>query len=187
MRAACELPHDPVLGTNGSADTQDRHTEYLSNGQLHQFYGDDDELNDDGDNAASCELRGAIMKPMTKDTTPSNAKKRREHEVEGGTAGALAGATLGAIAGPPGAVAGAVVGAIAGAVAGRVVEGSNEARAAEDEELDREIGVSGGELGAPNLEHPPAKIGAYSGGSAGVGPMDDDESPAEGPIQPPRN
>ena len=124
------------------------------------------------------------------DTKASSAKKHVEREVEGGTAGALAGAALGAIAGPPGAVAGAVVGAIAGAFAGKAVEDEDEARATEDEKLDDEIGVGGGEgaeLGAPNLKHPPAKIGAYSGGSAGVGSSGDDESPAEGPIQPPRN
>ena len=92
---------------------------------------------------------------------------------------------MGAVAGPPGAIAGAVVGAIAGAVAGRAAEQTDESRAAEDRELDGEIGVSGGELGAPNLKHPPAKIGAYSGGSAGVSPSSGDEEPAEGPIQPP--
>jgi Glycine zipper len=112
-------------------------------------------------------------------------KKRVERELEGGAAGALAGAAVGSVAGPPGAIAGAVIGAIAGAVAGRAAEMTDESRAAEDQKLDGEIGVSGGELGAPNLKHPPAKIGAYSGGSAGVGPSSGDEEPAEGPIQPP--
>jgi phage tail tape-measure protein len=115
-----------------------------------------------------------------------NKKKQVEREVEGGAAGALAGATMGAFAGPPGAIAGAVVGAVAGAVAGRAIEKGVEARAAENEELDSEIGVSGGELGAPNLKHPPAKIGAYSGGSAGVGGGADDEEPDEGPIPAPK-
>ena len=91
----------------------------------------------------------------TKDEQAADdAKKRVERELEGGTAGALAGATMGALAGAPGAIAGAVVGAIAGAVTGRAVEKADEARAAEDRELDGEIGVSGGGLGAPNLEHP---------------------------------
>jgi hypothetical protein len=130
------------------------------------------------------------MSQKTSDATKqSNTKKHVEREFEGGTAGALAGAAVGAIAGPPGAIAGAVVGAIAGAFAGRAVEDQDEARTAEDARLDDEIGVGGGEggeMGAPNLEHPPAKIGAYSGGSTGVASSGDDESPAEGPIQPPR-
>jgi hypothetical protein len=52
--------------------------------------------------------------------------------------------------------------------------------------LDDEIGVSGGELGAPNLEHPPAKVGAYSGTSAGVS-SEGGEQPAEGPMQTPES
>jgi hypothetical protein len=123
----------------------------------------------------------------TKDKQAADdAKKRVERELEGGTAGALAGATIGAIGGAPGAIAGAIVGAIAGAVTGRAVEKADEARAAGDRELDGEIGVSGGGLGAPNLEHPPARIGAYSGGSSGASPAGTDEEPAEGPIQPPK-
>jgi hypothetical protein len=114
-------------------------------------------------------------------------KKRHERELEGGAGGAIAGAAIGAVAGPPGAIAGAVVGAIAGAVAGLAVEKGDEARDDENRKLDREIGVSAGELGAPNLKHPPAKSGAYSGSSAGVGPADEEEEPAEGPIEPPRS
>jgi hypothetical protein len=44
--------------------------------------------------------------------------------------------------------------------------------------------VSEGDLGAPNLQHPPAKVGTCSVASAGGEPHDDDE-PAEGPFQPP--
>ena len=109
---------------------------------------------------------------------------RHEREVEGGVGGAIAGAALGALAGPPGAAAGAIIGAIAGAIAGAAVEEGEEARAAEDARLDEEIGVSGGELGAPNLEHPPATVGAYSLGSVGVSTGGGDE-PAEGPMQTP--
>jgi hypothetical protein len=114
-------------------------------------------------------------------------KKRHARELEGGAAGALAGATIGAVAGAPGAIAGAVVGAILGAAAGLAVEKGNEARDAEDGELDAEIGVEDGELGAPNLKHPPAKIGAYSASSAGVHSGESDAEPAEGPIEPPRS
>jgi hypothetical protein len=51
-----------------------------------------------------------------------------------------------------------------------------------DRELDAEIGVSGGDLGAPNLKHPPATTGVYSAASSGAGASG--ESPAEGPMQP---
>ena len=98
--------------------------------------------------------------------------------------GALAGAAIGAVAGPPGAIAGAMIGAAAGALSGVAADKASDERKEEDEKLDHEIGVSGGELGAPNLKHPPAKIGAYSGSSAGAGTSTDEE-PAEGPIQPP--
>jgi len=124
------------------------------------------------------------MKKHKDEATSADDKKRHERELEGGTAGALAGATIGAIAGAPGIVAGAVVGAITGAVAGRAVQKDDAERAAEDRELDHEIGVSSAELGAPNLEHPPAKIGAYSGSSTGAGATEEEE-PAEGPFQSP--
>ncbi len=91
-----------------------------------------------------------------------NAKRRHEHEAEGAVAGAIAGAVMGAIAGPPGAAAGAVIGGLVGAVATGVVEKQAEARALHDEELDEEIGVMGGEIGAPNLKHPPTAVEAYA-------------------------
>jgi hypothetical protein len=116
---------------------------------------------------------------MTKET-----RLRVEHEAEGGAAGAVAGAILGAVAGPPGAIVGALLGAAAGALSGFVVDGDAAASDEKDAELDRQIGVSGGEMGVPNLEHPPATVGAYSGGAAGA-PGADGEAPAEGPIQSP--
>jgi outer membrane lipoprotein SlyB len=112
------------------------------------------------------------------------SKHRHEREAEGGAAGAIAGASMGAIAGPPGVLAGAVIGGVVGAVAGAVLDRSSTERAARAGELDAEIGVSGGELGAPNLEHPPAKSGLYSAASTGTG-SSTDASPAEGPIQAP--
>jgi hypothetical protein len=81
-------------------------------------------------------------------------------------------------------VVGAVVGAVAGAIGEAAIEKNSAATRAEVAKLDAEIGVSGGELGAPNLDHPPAKVGAYSGSSAGSGDSDGEE-PAEGPMQPP--
>jgi hypothetical protein len=48
-------------------------------------------------------------------------------------------------------------------------------------ELDAEIGVSGGDMGAPNLKSPVAKTGVPSsaGGVAGAS----EETPSEGPVE----
>jgi hypothetical protein len=121
--------------------------------------------------------------PKNASSTPASkaSKLRHEHEAEAGVAGALAGAAVGAIAGPPGALAGAIIGGAFGAGAAAALEQSSADASARNEELDAEMGVSGGDLGAPNLKHPPAKSGAYSAGSAGV--SSDGASPAEGPIQ----
>jgi hypothetical protein len=93
---------------------------------------------------------------------------------------------MGAVSGPPGAAAGAVIGGIIGAVAAGVLEKNSADRAAVERELDAEIGVSGGDLGAPNLKHPPAKTGTYSSASTGAGVSGDSE-PAEGPLQNPES
>ena len=131
-------------------------------------------------------MRTKKRMPEMKSQEQKAATRRHEHEAEGGVAGALAGAAMGAIAGPPGAVAGAVIGGIVGAMATGALERGEAERAAVDRELDAEIGVSGGELGAPNLKHPPAKRGLYSAASSGAGAMSD-STPAEGPMQPPES
>lgn len=116
---------------------------------------------------------------------PGRAGKRRiAHEAEGGASGALAGAVLGAGAGPPGMVAGAIIGGVAGAITGAVLDSESSRQASRTRKLDAEIGVSEGDLGAPNLVHPPAKVGAYSTASAGADLSSGDE-PAEGPMQTP--
>jgi len=99
----------------------------------------------------------------------------------GAVSGAIAGAAAGVIAGPVGAVAGGAIGAVAGAAAGAALAEDHENRLEEDEELDREIGVTEGTMGAPSLKHPPAKIGAYSRASTGGAPVSSPQ-PAEGPI-----
>ncbi|HTQ47298.1 MAG TPA: YMGG-like glycine zipper-containing protein [Polyangiaceae bacterium] len=114
----------------------------------------------------------------------SQSAVRRVHEAEGTASGALVGAVVGAMAGPPGVVAGAIVGGAAGALAGVALDNDSSRRAALDRELDDAIGVSGGDLGAPNLAHPPATVGAYSSASAGVATTSG-ETPAEGPMQAP--
>lgn len=119
--------------------------------------------------------------------TPDNAAKRRiGHEAEGAASGAFVGAVVGAAAGPAGVAAGAIVGAVAGALAGAAMDQDASEHTAQTRELDAVIGVSGGDLGAPNLKHPPATIGAYSAASVGEAPPGNGEA-AEGPMQPPES
>jgi hypothetical protein len=142
-----------------------------------------------GRNQARVETEVA-MKPRRKssskdEVTPKKVGKGRiVHEGEGAASGALAGAVLGAAAGPPGIVTGAIIGGVAGAIAGAALDSEAADRAVRTRGLDEELGVIEGELGAPNLDHPPAKVGAYSAASAGAGASSDEE-PAEGPIQAP--
>lgn len=89
------------------------------------------------------------------------------HEAGGAAGGALAGAAVGAIAGPPGAAVGAIIGGVVGAFVAKVSDEEADRASFHDGELDAEIGVNGGDLGAPNLKHPPAIRGTYSAGSAG--------------------
>jgi phage tail tape-measure protein len=116
--------------------------------------------------------------------TGKAVKQRVVHEAEGAASGALAGAVLGAAAGPPGILAGAVMGGVAGAVTGAVLDTESSREALSARALDAEIGVTEGDLGAPNLEHPPATVAAYSAASVGVA-SPSGEPPAEGPMQPP--
>jgi hypothetical protein len=124
------------------------------------------------------------------DLSSSKEQRRRSGrgraKVSGGLLGAFAGAGMGGlVAGPPGAIVGAVVGTAMGAATGwAAYRGASEA-ADRDSQLDIDIGVHGPELGAPNLEHPPARIGAYSREASGAGAAAEDRIEAEGPIQPP--
>ena len=88
--------------------------------------------------------------------------KRRIHELEGAAGGAIVGAVAGAIGGPAGVVAGAILGGIAGAATEAVIESEVHRVDARTRVLDEESGVSGGDLRAPNLQHPPPTSGAYS-------------------------
>ncbi len=118
-------------------------------------------------------------------TKKAKGEKKNAHvkrEAEGVASGAAAGAVLGAGAGPVGMVAGALIGGAAGAVAASALEKEAARRVAHARKLDEQIGVTGGDLGAPNLKHPPARVGAYSAASAGAATSRDDEEPAEGPI-----
>ncbi len=113
-----------------------------------------------------------------------DSARRHRHEAEAGAAAAIAGAAMGSMAGPPGTVAGAVIGGVVGVLASGAAESNAIELAAKNRRLDRELGISEGDIGAPNLKHPPAKIGAYSAASSGGGSSSDSE-PAEGPMQSP--
>jgi uncharacterized membrane protein len=108
------------------------------------------------------------------------------HEVGGAAGGAIAGAAIGAIGGPGGAAAGAVIGGVIGAFVTKVADEESARVSFHDGELDAAIGVNGGDLGAPNLEHPPATRGTYSASSSGGG-GGGGESSASGPMSAPED
>jgi phage tail tape-measure protein len=124
------------------------------------------------------------MSSKQRKTSRSEAASKllHEHEAEASVAGALGGAAMGAIAGPMGAVAGAIIGGALGAGSVAALASSAEDDKARNDALDAAIGVSEGEIGAPNLDHPAAVSGAYSTASTG-GSSSSGDSPAEGPIQ----
>jgi hypothetical protein len=74
-----------------------------------------------------------------------------------------------------------VMGAAVGALAGKVLDEEAERAHVHDGDLDDEIGVTSGSLGAPNLAHPPARTGAYSVASSGGGGTVT-RTPSSGPI-----
>jgi hypothetical protein len=88
-------------------------------------------------------------------------------EVVLAAAAGLTGAVIGIIAGPAGVVAGAIIGSVVGAAAGAMLADSNSRRWHHDEELDYDIGVFDGSMGAAPPDAPPTRIGAFSSGSAG--------------------
>jgi hypothetical protein len=101
--------------------------------------------------------------------------------VEFGVIFALAGTVLGAMAGPPGLVGGAIVGGVLGMFTALAYGSQAERHAAHDARLDADLGISEGDIGAPNLPHDPARIGAFSAAAMGAGSYRDQE-PAEGPF-----
>jgi hypothetical protein len=95
--------------------------------------------------------------------------------------GAVAGAAVGSIAGPIGAIVGGALGSAAGIAAGAALEDDEAARSQHDHELDREIGVEGGEIGHADPNMPPPRVGAFSIASSGAGRGS--TPPAAGPMQ----
>jgi hypothetical protein len=111
--------------------------------------------------------------------------RRRYREVGGGLLGGASGAAVGALfGGPGGAVVGALIGAAMGGSTAWAADRGAQDAADRDSQLDIDIGVHGPDLGAPNLKHPPVRIGAFSREVSGAGPVEEPVE-AEGPIQPP--
>ncbi|HEY8943291.1 MAG TPA: hypothetical protein VIM73_03470 [Polyangiaceae bacterium] len=104
-----------------------------------------------------------------------------------GSLGAVSGAGFGALAaGPLGALAGGILGAAVGAGSGWAGDKHMSDKLREQRRLDDEIGVTKGSIGAPNLQHPPVRVGAFSAaasGAAAARPTTPDE--AHGPFEPP--
>jgi hypothetical protein len=96
-------------------------------------------------------------------------------------AGTASGAAVGLFAGPPGVLAGSIIGTVIGLALGNAMEVESERKHQHEEELDEDIGVIGGDIGAAKPGSPPARIGAFSCGSMGVGRPS--QLPSEGPMQ----
>jgi phage tail tape-measure protein len=117
-------------------------------------------------------------------TLQTRASRHVAQEAEVGLSGAVAGAAVGAIAGPPGALAGAIIGGVVGTIVGAALDNKDADEEAHDAELDEDIGVVGGEIGAPNLEHPSATLSAYTTPASGSGSAGE-SNPAAAPKPPP--
>lgn len=96
-------------------------------------------------------------------------------------AGMAAGAATGAIAGPPGMIAGALIGSAVGAAASIALDAQDTEESRTNEELDREIGVIDGSLGAAPPNQPPAVRGTFSVAAMGLS-NEAEVPPTEGPI-----
>jgi hypothetical protein len=96
-------------------------------------------------------------------------------------AGAAVGALTGVIAGPTGAAIGAVIGGVIGVAAGVAVARGKRDQRIHDAQLDREIGVFGGNLGEASPNQPPPKLGLYHAASVGV--TSSGAEPSDGIIQ----
>lgn len=114
------------------------------------------------------------------------ARRRRRYEAAIGALAAAGGGGLGAVvAGPVGLAVGVIIGAGVGGLAAWALQGHEQAAAERDSQLDIDIGVGEGDIGAPGLRHPPAKIGAFSKEVSGAGHTER-PTPASGPfLRPP--
>lgn len=71
-----------------------------------------------------------------------------------------------------------------GASAGWAHESGSRQRALHDRQLDQEIGVDGGDIGAVAGRGPEARIGAFSAATTGAAANETDPTPSDGPITP---
>jgi outer membrane lipoprotein SlyB len=113
-------------------------------------------------------------------------RRRRGYEVTLGLLGALGGGGLGlVVAGTAGLGVGIVLGGAAAALGAWATQRQEQEMAERDSQLDIEIGVDDGDIGVPGLEHPPAKVGAFSKEVSGAG-SSTEVTPASGPfLRPP--
>jgi hypothetical protein len=96
-------------------------------------------------------------------------------------AGAAAGALTGAIAGPPGAVIGALIGGAVSVAAGVVREDHAREEQRHEAELDRAIGVDGGNIGEASPDQPPPRHGLLHADALGI--SSGGQEPSDGIIQ----
>lgn len=96
------------------------------------------------------------MKTKSAKNGSKNAWRRVAREAEAGASGAVVGAVFGAAAGPPGIAVGAIIGSVAGALVGGAFDRDQAAETARTRELDDEIGVTEGDVGASIPRHPVA-------------------------------
>ncbi len=79
----------------------------------------------------------------------------RSRLIASGASGAAVGAAIGTSGGPVGIVVGMVLGAAVGLLSRRAGREGAMLAAHEEATLDAEIGVTGGDIGAPSLREPP--------------------------------
>jgi hypothetical protein len=122
--------------------------------------------------------------PSSIKVTRSFARRRRYQFIFGSLGAVGAGGMGLVLAGGVGLGVGILLGASAGVLSGWTLQGQEQESSERNSQLDFEIGVVGGDIGAPNLEHPPAKIGAFSKEATGSGSTSSE--PASGPfLRPP--
>jgi hypothetical protein len=105
---------------------------------------------------------------------PLDVEKKLAHVPAGeiavdALAGAAAGAAMGALAGPPGIVAGAVIGGAIGTAAGVGLHIGHVEEDRKQEQLDRDIGVIGGNIGEAPPDAPKSERGVFHAASLGIG------------------
>ena len=92
------------------------------------------------------------MKRTNEKTGLERARNTDHVLVDVGTvSGAVAGAAVGIVAGPPGMIVGGAIGAALGTVAGTVLDRESHRAERHERELDDEVGVTKGDLGAKEV------------------------------------